>query len=192
MKYILFIIFSFQCLACSAQVFSNHNNAIPVPKNKITLDQNFNGSPTLVWREIKMRESNHITDLANRLITETKEGLQVFHNPKDTIRQVQMTTLNQVIFTELYPDTTDRILILEEWDYNKDKGKMVVSILAIAPAYIGDGKYYPLFWIKYPHLISILKSMEIPIDHNQSRTMYEVFEKRLFTSDIIKYRNEIN
>lgn len=192
MKYILPIIFYFQCLVGSAQVFSNYNNAIPVPKNKITLDRNYNGSPTLVWREIKMQEYSLTTNLANRLIKETKEGLQAFHNPEDTIRQVQMTTLNQVIFAELYPDTTDKILLLEEWNYDTNKGKIVVSILAIAPAYIGDGKYYPLFWNKYPHVISILKSMEFPVDHKQTRTMYEVFEKRLFTSDIIKYRNEIN
>lgn len=192
MKYSLLIIFNFQFLTCPAQVFSNNNNAIPVPKKKIEVDQNYNGSTTLVWREIKMQEHNLIPNLANRLIMETKEGLQAFHNPKDTIRQTQMTTLNQVIFAELYPDTTDRILILEEWDYDKGKGKMAVNILAIAPAYIGNGKYYPLFWNKYSHVTSILKNMEVPVDHNQTSTMYDVFDKRFFTSYIIKYRNEIN
>lgn len=187
MKYSLLVIFYFQCLICSAQVFSNHSNAIPIPEKKIEVNRNYNGSPFLVWREVTMQESYSITNLANRLIKETKEGLQAFHNPKDSIRQVQMTTLNQVIFAELYPDTTDRILILEEWDYDKGKGKMVVNILAIAPAYIGDGKYYPLFWNKYPHVTSILKSIELPAGHKQIRTMYEVFEKRLFTSHIIKY-----
>lgn len=189
MKYSLLVIFYFQCLICSAQVFSNHNTAIPIPipENKIEVNRTYNGSPFLVWREVKMQESYLITILANRLIKETKEGLQAFHNPEDSIRQVQMTTLNQVIFAELYPDTTDRILILEEWDYDKGKGKMVVNILAIAPAYIGDGKYYPLFWNKYPHVTSILKSIELPAGHKQTRTMYEVFEKRLFTSHIIKY-----
>lgn len=187
MKYILPIIFSFKCLICTAQVFSNHQNAIPVPKKKIELNRNDNGSPVLVWREIKMQEPYLITHLANRLIKETKQGLQAFHNPKDSMRQVQMTTLNQIIFTELYPDTTNRILMLEEWNYDAHQGKMAVSILAIAPVYVGDEKYYPLFWNKYPHVISILKSMEFPVDHKQTRTMYEVFEKRLFTSDIIKY-----
>lgn len=187
MKYLLPVIFSFQSLICSAQVGGDNHNAIPVPKKKIKLSISHTGKPTLAWREIKMQESYLTANLINKLLKETKDGLHAFHGPNDSIRQAQETTSNQINFAELNPDKTNRILLLEEWNYDSLTGKMIVSILAVAPAYMQDKKYYPLFWNKYPDIISFLKSMESPSDHKQTRTMYEVFEDRLFTSSIIKY-----
>lgn len=162
-------------------------DAISIPGKKIELRNTYKGEPIIVWREVKMEEPHLISNLTKRLVEEVKKnGLAAYNNPQDSLTQPQAATIKQVLFSEMYPDTVNRILMLEQWDYDEQEGQMVVKIIALAPAYAYAGKYYPLFWNRYAALTPSLKEIEYTMG-KQVKTMYDVFQRRSFTSHIIKY-----
>ncbi len=187
MKLILPVILCFFYSLSPAQQYSSaYPDAIPITGKKIELRNTYNGKPIIVWREIEMKEPHLISNLAKRLVEEVKtNGMAAYIGPKDTLKQPQRATMSQVVFSEMYPDTVNRILMLEQWDFDEQKGRMVVELIALAPAYTSEGKYYPLFWNKYETLAPLLKQVKYSTDI-QAKTMLDVFEQRLFTSFIIK------
>jgi hypothetical protein len=187
MKPILPIILCFiYSLSLAQQHSGAYPDAIPVPDKKIELRSTYNGKPMIVWREVEMKEPHLILNLAKRLVEDVKNnGLAAYNNPQDSLTQPQTATINQVLFSEMYPDTLNKILMLEQWDLDEQKGQMVVQLIALAPAYTSEGKYYPLFWNKYETVAPLLKEVKYSTD-KQAKTMLDVFEQRLFTSFIIK------
>lgn len=187
MKLILPVILCFfYSLSPAQQDRSTYPDAISIPGKKIEWRNTYNGKPVIVWREVEMKEPHLISNFAKQLIQVVKgNGLAAYNDPKATMNQPQTTTMNQVLFSEMYPDTVNRILMLEQWGYNEQKGQMVVELIALAPAYTSEGKYYPLFWNKYETLAPLLKEVKYSTDM-QAKTMLDVFEQRLFTSFIIK------
>jgi hypothetical protein len=162
-------------------------DAISIPGKKIELRNTYKGEPIIVWREVKMEEPHLISNLTKRLVEEVKKnGLAAYNNPQDSLTQPQAATIKQVLFSEMYPDTVNRILMLEQWDYDEQEGQMIVKIIALAPAYTYAGKYYPLFWNKYATVTPLLKEIECTTD-KRVKTIHDVFEQRLFYSFIIKY-----
>ncbi|ANI89060.1 hypothetical protein A9P82_07020 [Arachidicoccus ginsenosidimutans] len=102
----------------------------------------------------------------------------------------------QVRQKALNPDSIYKFRIKEEWVFNKRDGKTYVRILGIAPLIsytmsngdVADNSEHAAFWIYYPDLRTALVRSLIPNPLNIGGTMTweEVFEKRLFTSHIIK------
>lgn len=102
----------------------------------------------------------------------------------------------QVRNRSLDADSIYKFRIKEEWIFNKRDGKTYTRILGIAPvsAYTTSDGYSvanserPLFWVYYPDLRKTLvrNSIVKPLDLAGSLTWEEVFENRLFESQIMK------
>lgn len=96
----------------------------------------------------------------------------------------------------LNPDDIIKFRIKEDWVFDREKSRMFVRIIGIAPCRTRlslDGKTeigtIPLFWIYYPDLRPTLAKYEVYNSKNmgQSRmTWEELFESRMFGSYIVK------
>jgi len=105
--------------------------------------------------------------------------------------------IDTVISTPFDPLKIDKFYVMEDWIFDKKHSLFFARIIAIAPAYkpIAGGielPEQPLFWIYYPELRSVMINWEIFNRKNDaSRISYDHwFEKRMFTSYIIKESNE--
>ncbi len=105
--------------------------------------------------------------------------------------------IDTVISTPFDPLNIDKFYVMEDWIFDKKHSLFFARIIAIAPAYkpIAGGielPEQPLFWIYYPELRSVMINWEIFNRKNDaSRISYDHwFEKRMFTSYIIKESNE--
>ena len=125
--------------------------------------------------------------------------LASFGGGKDTSAQYDLEgniTGYQVRNRSLDADSIYKFRIKEEWIFNKRDGKTYARILGIAPlssyttsdGYTVANSERPLFWIYYPDLRKTLvrNSIVKPLDLTGSLTWEEVFENRLFESQIIK------
>lgn len=189
MKKILPILLLLLSIRAAAQTenYTSYPTPIPVQDKKIEVSRNYDGKPTLVWREIKMQEPSIIQALIKSLIDTTRKNIYLAYNGiKDSIPQAQLTTMERVLFSEMYPDSVNRILIIEQWDLNKETNKMAVKILGIAPACMLGGKYHPLFWNRYNDIEILLRKLPGGFKGELTVTAYDVFKQRLFTSKIIK------
>lgn len=86
--------------------------------------------------------------------------------------------------------------IKEEWFFEKERSVLEVRILGIKPVceYVneaGEPVLEDLFWIYFPEARYVLANYEVynPINDAERRSWDEVFEKRMFASDIIKESN---
>lgn len=105
--------------------------------------------------------------------------------------------LDTVISTPFDPLKIEKFYIMEDWIFDKKHSLFFARIIAIAPAYqpIAGGVPLPeqaLFWIYYPELRTAMVNWEIFNRKNDaSRISYDYwFEKRMFSSYIIKESNE--
>jgi gliding motility associated protien GldN len=91
--------------------------------------------------------------------------------------------------------SVNKLLIKEEWVFDRESSRLVCRILGIAPL---KTKYLPsgqeqgqsiMFWVYYPDLRPTLAKYEVynPKNMGQSRmTWEELFESRMFSSYIVK------
>lgn len=123
-----------------------------------------------------------------------RENQQVINpeNPEDPY-----DLIDTVISTPFDPLKIDKFYVMEDWIFDKKHSLFFARIIAIAPAYkpIAGGielPEQPLFWIYYPELRSVMINWEIFNRKNDaSRISFDHwFEKRMFTSYIIKESNE--
>jgi gliding motility associated protien GldN len=81
----------------------------------------------------------------------------------------------------------------EDWFFNKKTSQMQVRIMGIAPMYYDEEAKieYPLFWVYYPGIRSVMARNEAfnPKNDAQRASWDDIFEMRLFTSVIIKESN---
>lgn len=91
-----------------------------------------------------------------------------------------------------------RYMIKEEWIWDKQRSERYVRILGIAPMIldIKDGKergFKPLFWLYYPHCRKLFSGDKAEVynifNDAQRRTFWDLFEKRYFSSYIVKEDN---
>lgn len=102
----------------------------------------------------------------------------------------------QVRSRAVSPDSIYKFRLKEEWVFNKRDGKTYVRILGIAPVssyttsdgYTMENSEHAIFWVYYPDLRKLLVRNNIinPLNMNGYVTWEEVFENRLFKSQIIK------
>ncbi|HEU0227323.1 MAG TPA: gliding motility protein GldN [Arachidicoccus soli] len=93
-------------------------------------------------------------------------------------------------------DSIYKYRIKEEWVFNRRDGKTYVRILGIAPLItytlsngdMMDDSEHPAFWLYYPDLRTNLVRSIIanPMDGGGTITWEQIFENRLFDSEIIK------
>ncbi len=92
------------------------------------------------------------------------------------------------------PKAVVKYRIKEETYFDKVKGKMYTRIIGIAPLrdertssgeYIGE---IPMFWLSYPELRPVLANHMVfnPMNDISTLTWDNVFEKRMFASNIIR------
>lgn len=192
MKWILPIILLFNYLSGSAQVkdYTFYPASIDEPGSKIEIITTSTGNPPvkLVHREIKMPGTGIISTIVKSLIDTTRKNIYLAYNGiKDSIPQAQFITMQQIMFSEVFPDSVNRIIMAEQWSFNRKKNRMEAKIISIAPVYVGNGKYYPLFWNRYDDIEILLRKLPGGFNGELAVTAYDVFEQRLFTSKIIKY-----
>lgn len=93
-------------------------------------------------------------------------------------------------------DSVYQFELKEEWIFDKESSRMFVRIIGIAPMmklYSSDGRPlsdepYPMFWIYYPDIRSLLAKREVYNGKNfgARMTWEELFEGRMFSSRIVK------
>lgn len=127
------------------------------------------------------------------------EAVAGFGGGKDTVAKYDLDgniVGYQVRSRQVAADSVYKYRIKEEWVFNKRDGKTYVRILGIAPVVSftsSDGSVvpnseHPVFWIYYPDIRKTLLNSSItnPLKMGGTVTWEEVFENRLFESNIIR------
>lgn len=104
--------------------------------------------------------------------------------------------------SEIDYELIKRYQIKEEWIWDKQRSERYVRILGIAPmiqSFDNSGNpngYAPVFWLYYPHCRNWFASEEAEVynifNDAQRRTYEDLFQKRYFSSYIIKEDNAFN
>jgi gliding motility associated protien GldN len=93
------------------------------------------------------------------------------------------------------PKSVNKLLIKEEWVFDRESSRLVCRILGIAPLltkFLPNGQEFGqsiMFWVHYPDMRPTLAKYEVynPKNMGQSRmTWEELFESRMFSSYITK------
>ena len=101
---------------------------------------------------------------------------------------------------ELSSDQITRYRIKEDWIWDRQRSERYVRILGIAPMledFDVDGNsvgFRPLFWLYYPECRYVFANSEVYNMFNdaQRRTYEDLFQKRYFSSYIVKEDNSFN
>ena len=101
---------------------------------------------------------------------------------------------------ELSSDKITRYRIKEDWIWDRQRSERYVRILGIAPMmedFDIDGNsvgFRPLFWLYYPECRYVFANSEVYNMFNdaQRRTYEDLFQKRYFSSYIVKEDNSFN
>lgn len=97
--------------------------------------------------------------------------------------------------------TVVKFRIKEDWIFDKQRSVFEPRIIGIAPMIKikipgaqGGGEYQPAFWIYFPDARPIFATKEAVNRHNDATglSLDDVFNKRLFTSYIVKESNDKN
>jgi gliding motility associated protien GldN len=119
----------------------------------------------------------------------------------DTLIQIDaMTGEERQVITrrEFDPTTITKFRLKEEWVVDRNQGRMVCRIIGISPIIdkydVNSGELRgtsPMFWLYYPDLRPILAKYEAFNPYNDAvrLTWDDIFEKRFFSSYIIKASN---
>lgn len=155
----------------------------------------------IMLRGIKEEGIQAFSNIDDRFTTPISfdEAVAGFGAGKDTSARYDMEgniVGYQVRSRAISPDSVYKFRIKEEWLFNKRDGKTYVRILGIAPVisyttsdgYTMDNSEHAVFWIYYPDLRKVLVRNSIinPLNINGYVTWEQVFENRLFESQIIK------
>lgn len=108
--------------------------------------------------------------------------------------------MDTVIVREFSRDKVVGYRVKEEWFFDKQRSVMDVRIIGLAPViYEVDekgnqregAKKVPIFWIYFPEARRILANAECFNPHNDAerRTYDDIFQKRMFSSYIMKESN---
>ena len=212
----LLIFFLLPCTVVTAQKRKHHvkENAEPIVWNNVA-------DKDIIWSKMVMREIDLGND-NNALLLEMKDSAgntisfnQLFYQiaKKHEITGnlvgdavVVEDSILAILLKEAKPGDSDCItkyIVLEEWVFSREKGKMEVHIQWIGPYLHGYGKpitnkantkipcvsasRQPLFAVRYAGIKSLLEQYRVRVDkENKHNTVngYEYFESRQFSSQI--------
>jgi gliding motility associated protien GldN len=103
-----------------------------------------------------------------------------------------------IIITESFsPNRVKKILLKEEWFFDKQRSILDVRILGICPLYEQEDKEkgdQPLFWVYFPEARKELAKYDVFNRQNpqERRSFDDIFWKRQFSSYIIQEENVYN
>ena len=133
----------------------------------------------------------------------TADSIRTILNPVTLVKQYD--DFGEVIGTvqqsnELSSDKITRYRIKEDWIWDRQRSERYVRILGIAPMmedFDVDGNsvgFRPLFWLYYPECRYVFANSEVYNMFNdaQRRTFEDLFQKRYFSSYIVKEDNAFN
>ena len=128
------------------------------------------------------------------------DSIRTILNPVTLVKQYD--DFGEVIGTvqqsnELSSDKITRYRIKEDWIWDRQRSERYVRILGIAPMmedFDVDGNsvgFRPLFWLYYPECRYVFANSEVYNMFNdaQRRTYEDLFQKRYFSSYIVKETN---
>ena len=131
------------------------------------------------------------------------DSIRTILNPVTLVKQYD--DFGEVIGTvqqsnELSSDKITRYRIKEDWIWDRQRSERYVRILGIAPMmedFDIDGNsvgFRPLFWLYYPECRYVFANSEVYNMFNdaQRRTYEDLFQKRYFSSYIVKEDNAFN
>ena len=131
------------------------------------------------------------------------DSIRTILNPVTLVKQYD--DFGEVIGTvqqsnELSSDKITRYRIKEDWIWDRQRSERYVRILGIAPMmedFDVDGNsvgFRPLFWLYYPECRYVFANSEVYNMFNdaQRRTFEDLFQKRYFSSYIVKEDNSFN
>ena len=131
------------------------------------------------------------------------DSIRTILNPVTLVKQYD--DFGEVIGTvqqsnELSSDKITRYRIKEDWIWDRQRSERYVRILGIAPMmedFDVDGNsvgFRPLFWLYYPECRYAFANSEVYNMFNdaQRRTFEDLFQKRYFSSYIVKEDNAFN
>jgi gliding motility associated protien GldN len=108
----------------------------------------------------------------------------------------------RIVEGEVRTDEVKRLMIKEEWYFDKQNSKLDVRIIGICPIreYVreddpsGQIQRTQLFWVYYPEIRELLSTHEVfnPDNDGQRMTFDDLFVKRFFNSYITKESNRFN
>ena len=101
------------------------------------------------------------------------------------------------IITPIESDKITRYRLKEDWIWDRQRSERYVRIIGIAPMiedYDRDGDsmgYAPLFWLYYPECRYVFANADVfnLFNDAQRRTYEDLFQKRYFSSYIVKQSN---
>ena len=131
------------------------------------------------------------------------DSIRKILNPVTLVKQYDdygevIGTVSQT--NELASDKVTRYRIKEDWIWDRQRSERYVRILGIAPMmedFDVDGNsigFRPLFWLYYPECRYVFANSEVYNMFNdaQRRTYEDLFQKRYFSSYIVKEDNSFN
>ena len=131
------------------------------------------------------------------------DSIRTILNPVTLVKQYD--DFGEVIGTvqqsnELSSDKITRYRIKEDWIWDRQRSERYVRILGIAPMmedFDVDGNsvgFRPLFWLYYPECRYVFANSEVYNMFNdaQRRTFEDLFQKRYFSSYIVKEDTAFN
>lgn len=133
----------------------------------------------------------------------TKEEVEKKMSSTDTLEDFNPDTYEQVIKivkNEINWENINSYRIKEVWYFDKQRSRMDVRILGIAPIYASPKDIEsgippsPLFWIYYPQAREALSKVRTFNDDNDvaPMTYSDIFDERVFTSYIYKRSNVLD
>ena len=101
------------------------------------------------------------------------------------------------IITPIESDKITRYRLKEDWIWDRQRSERYIRIIGIAPMIEdydrdGDGMgYAPLFWLYYPECRYVFANADVfnLFNDAQRRTYEDLFQKRYFSSYIVKHSN---
>lgn len=148
----------------------------------------------------KIKAYSNIDDRFTQALTK-EQIIEMMVGTADTTEvydPVTNTTEMRIVRREFNPELITKYRVKEEWNFDRNLGRMVVRIIGIAP--IKDiidentGMFrasQAVFWLYYPEMRPMLAQYEVfnPENDVQRMTWYDFFEGRFFSSKIIKTSN---
>ena len=104
---------------------------------------------------------------------------------------------NEASYVPIESENITRYRLKEDWIWDRQRSERYVRIIGIAPmieGYDNDGEsigYAPLFWLYYPECRYVFANADVfnLFNDAQRRTYEDLFQKRYFSSYIVKESN---